>query len=367
MLRGQATVLFLVSIVVVAADAHGAGPMRLSTDVVAQVATPTPGGYIPWFTTTPTPIPNAYAGIENAFAAGIIYNTGSGGTGSQSGISIAQTNDCNFLCFGKQGTASVRVLMFGNDRNANSYTEIGAPDACSPNCPGEVTDQAFGISIFASPSPNPTPTNLGNFLAIDGAGNLGIASNVAAGGAIVAGAGDGDPTGPTPYPPPSPGSLVSRTGSGTGDVLLGDSSNYVKCDYGETTPGSVTCGAPFWSAVSTSALPGPVPPCYQNGGAACYSTFHSVKNTGGLGITTSGFCTSNTWCSLSGNTITLSASAVFADTYYACSLSSSSATKLSLTVNAQTTSSFTIQVYNNSGGSILGGTPLPINYMCSGN
>jgi exo-beta-1,3-glucanase (GH17 family) len=70
---------------------------------------------------------------------------------------------------------------------------------------------------------------------------------------------------------------------------------------------------------------------------------------------------------LTGNTITLSSSATFSDAYYSCALSSSSATKFSLSVNGQTTSSFTIQLYNNSGTSILGGTPLSVNYACSGN
>ena len=105
---------------------------------------------------------------------------------------------------------------------------------------------------------------------------------------------------------PNFGLLVSRTGTGQGDVLLGSSGsgNYVKCDHGETTPGSLTCGAPLWS-VSTGSVAGPVPPCYQNGGTSCNSTFHSVKNTTGLTITTSGACSNNTWCSLSGNTIAL--------------------------------------------------------------
>ena len=350
MLRGQATALFLVAVVVVAlnsgtahekaafaAGVKGAGPSGLNS-FVAQAP-----NYIPWYGPSPppwpTPITGANAGIEGAFAAGNIYNSGAGGTGSQSGLDVLNTAACNFLCFGKRGTASVRVLIFGNDYDSESYTEIGAPDACSPHCPGQITNEAFGLSIQAA---DPAPTNAGHFLAVDGRGELGVASNIAAGGAVIAGAGDGTPSA-SPYPSPNFGLLVSRTGTGQGDVLLGSSGsgNYVKCDYGETTPGSLTCGAPLWS-VSTGSVAGPVPPCYQNGGTSCNSTFHSVKNTTGLTITTSGACSNNTWCSLSGNTIALSSSAVFSDTYYACALSSSSTTNLSLTVNAQTTSSFTI-------------------------
>lgn len=373
MLKGQVIVLFLVGIVVAATGGKGAGSQQIHTELVAQ-AVPS---YIPWYTLPPspdpwpTPITGANAGIEGAFAAGNIYNSGAGGTGSQPGIGIINTGVCNFLCFGQPGTSSARVFVFGNDYDPNnggtSYTDIGAANACSPHCPGGITNQTLGISIHASPpAPSPTPINSGHFLALDGYGNLGIANNVSAAYAVIAGAGNGDPSSAPSYPPPSPGSLVSHTGTGQGDVLLGDSGNYVKCDYGETTTGSLTCGAPVWSAVSTSSSAGPVPPCYQSAGTSCNSTFHIAKNVSDLNIEPSASCLNNTWCTLSNNVISLSSTAVFVDGYYACGLSSSSSLKLTLTVNAQTGSSFAIQVYNNSGGSIVAGTDLNINYMCSG-
>jgi hypothetical protein len=206
---------------------------------------------------------------------------------------VLNTAVCNFLCFGKRGTASDRVLTFGNDYDSaggTSYSEIGAPDACSPHCPGEITNEAFGLSIQAA---NPAPTNSGHFLAVDGRGELGVATNVQQ---------------------PDRFRLATRT------------------------------------AAQAAAAP-----------------FNIVKNVSDLGIKTSGTCFSNTWCSLTGNTITLSSSAAFADTYYACALSSSSSLNLSLAVNGQTTSTFTIQAYNNSGGGIFSGQGLGINYVCSGN
>src|ERR1700729_1235114 len=323
MLRGQATALFLAAIVVVAADANGAGLRRVSPDVLAQVATPTP---IPWFAAVPTPIPGAYAGIEDAFAAGNVWDTGSLGFFHRPGLEMLQTGLCNFVCFDEPGHQSHHIVAFGSDFTPTpgpgttpAFTHFGAASNCAPTCPGYVNNQAFGLTL----APTPRPTNSGFYVAVDYEGDLGAASNVGAGAAVIAGAGDGI-AGSRPYPLPSSGSLVSRTGSGEGDVLLGGSGNYIKCDYGETNMGSLTCGSPFWSAVSRSSPAGPVAPCYQNGGTACNSTFHIVKNAGDLGITTLSPppCANNTWCSLTGNVISLSSNAVFANNNYNCSLSS---------------------------------------------
>lgn len=378
MLRGQAVVLFLAAIMVVVVGVSGAGSRRPNEQLVAQVATPTPNGSIPWWSGyTPSPIPGAYAGIENAFAAGNVWDTGSLGFGHPSGLPMLQTGKCNFVCFGAPGLQTHHVVAFGSDftpapgpLNTPAFTHFGAASNCNlgqPTCPGHIKNQVFGLTL----APSPRPTNSGFYIAVNGQGDVGIAGNAAAGAAFIAGAGNGA-TGSLPYPPPNAGSLVSHTGTGTGDVLFGSSGsgNYVKCDYGETTSGSLTCGAPLRS-VSTGSVAGPVPPCYQNGGASCNSTFHIVKNVTDLGIRTSPDilpCANNTWCTLTNNVISLSSSAVFANNNYSCSLSSFSSTlRLNFTVNAQSTSSFTIQAYNNSGSSISGGTPLDINYVCSGN
>jgi hypothetical protein len=382
MLRGQATALFLTAIVVTAfspgtaahkvafaADLKGAGRTGSHTELVAQGATPTPNGYIPyWNGYTPNPVPGANAGIEDAFAAGNVYDSGALGLpgGHPSGLGMLQTGLCNFVCFAGPSDKSHHIVAFGSDSgpDVTAFSHFGAANNCDPTCAGQIKNEAFGITL----APTPRPTNDGHYFEVDYQGDLGVASKVDAGAAVIAGTGDGV-AGSTPYPSPSSGSLVSHTGPGTGDVLLGDSSNYVKCDYSETTPGSLTCGAPLWSAASPSASPGPVPPCYQNVGTACTSTFHNVKNTADLGIKTSLTappCANNAWCVLTNNVISLSSSAVFASNNYGCSLSSFSTIKLTFTVNAQSTTSFTIQAYNNSGSSISSGTSLGINYICSG-
>lgn len=382
MLRAQATALFLAAIVVTAfspgttpqkvafaADLNRAARTPPNTALVAQAM----ASYIPWFyhptQTWPTPIPSANAGIEGAFAAGNFYNTAGGfGFDNRSGLKMLQTGLCNFVCFSEPGQQSHHLVAFGSDASsdATAFSHFGAAKNCDPTCPGNVNNAAFGITL----APTPRPTSSGHYFAVNYLGDLGVASKIDAGAAVIAGAGDGV-AGSTPYPSPSSGSLVSHTGSAQGDVLLGDASNYIKCDYNETNPGSnsLTCGAPLWSAASPSAAPGPVPPCYQSSGTGCNSTFHIVKNVGDLGIKTSLTappCQNNAWCVLTNNVISLSSSAVFASNNYSCSLSSFSTIKLTFTANAQSTNSFTIQAYNNSGSSISSGTLLDINYVCSG-
>lgn len=384
MLRGQAAALFLIAIVVIAlnpatsprkvAFAANLKGARLDTNLVAQATS----GLIDWFyspspgTPWPSPIASANAGIQGAFAAGNVYDSGFLGFGHPSGLQMLLTGKCNFVCFGAPGHESHHIAAFGSDftpapGNLTAFVHFGAADDCesadhSDTCPGHIANQIFGLTL----APTPRPTSSGFYVAVDGQGDMGAAGNVVAGAAVLAGAGNGV-AGSTPYPSPSSGSLVSRTGSGEGDVILGDSGNYIKCDYGETKLGSVTCNSPLWSAVSISSLAGPVPPCYQGSGTSCNSTFHIVKNVSNLGIQTSVVCANNTWCLLIHNVVSLSSSAVFASNNYNCSLSSSATMKLSLTVNAQSATSFTIQVYNNSGSPIAVGNALGINYVCSGN
>jgi hypothetical protein len=211
----------------------------LPSSMIAQAPTPTPS-YIPWYYSSPSPWPapiaSANAGINGAFGAGNVYNTGSGGFGSATGLDILDTLSCNFLCFGARGVASHHVLAYGNDfQSGVSFTTQGAPDDCGTSCPGNVANQIYSITLQSSPF-----VNNGYIVAVDGKGNLGVYNNIVAGAAVIAGAGDA-----TPEPSPSPGSLVSYTGSGKGDVLLGSSSNYAKCDYGETASGVVNCNQPF--------------------------------------------------------------------------------------------------------------------------
>jgi hypothetical protein len=277
---------------------------------------------------------------------------------------------CNFLCFGARGSKSPAVFVFGNDVSPTAMTLLGAPDDCSTLCPGGVSNNIFGITLFQE-------TGTSYVGAVDGNGNFGILKNVLAGSTVVAGEAKA-----SPYPYPSPtangGSLISVTGVGTGELLLGDSANYVRCDYGETTPSLLTCNtpvtitAPLMAAKSATSATGPVPPCYDHNGTACGSAFHIVKNASDPVVTTNGSCMANTWCNLLGNSIALSSAAEFTTTNYTCALSSSSTNQLSLTVNNQSTTGFTIQAYFPTTPAptltpITSGTNLDIQYACSGN
>ena len=216
---------------------------RGGSDLVAQ----TTPNYVTWYTagpSTPTPIPGAYVSIAEALGAGNIYNL-NGASG------IALLNNCEFLCYGAPGIASSNAFAVGNDVGADTFTTLGAPDDCStttaPLCPGGISDKAFSIEGYSSPTATPTV-----LIAIDQNGNFASSNGMYAGGAVIAGAGTGGVA-----PSPSPGSLVSNmtstTGPTTGDVLLGGASDYAKCDYQETLGSTITCNKALVVAVGTSS------------------------------------------------------------------------------------------------------------------
>ncbi len=370
MLRGLAF-LFLITMFVVVLSPGGAAigrkgaiPAQPDGRFVAQVPTPTPGP-IYWYhenAPTPSPYPSAWAAINGAFAAGNVYNTGTGGSGSSNGLGVLNTQLCNFLCFGTPGSASPAVFVLGNDVdniNHTSLTILGAPDDCTTHCPGGVPNSVYGITFYENSS-------YSYFAAVDSLGNLGVYRDVRAGQTVVAGQANTNA-----YPSPTPGALVSHTGAGTGELLMGDSANYVRCDYGETTTSALTCNAPvtvtgpLMAAKSPTSSTGPVPPCYDYTGTACGSAFHIVKNTTDPGVTTNGQCNPASWCSLNNNSIALSSAAQFTSNTYTCVLSSSSTYQLRLVVNSQSTTGFTIQAYNPT-GTIANDTNLHIQYACSG-
>lgn len=230
--------------------------LAASNGVASSGETPLdPPSYVTWYNTTspwPSPITSAYVGIGGALGAGNIYNTATNGFATP-GTGSLGTGECAFLCFGAPGTASANVVLFGNDVKAHSFSALGAPDDCSgstaPLCPGGIGDSVFAVEYYESSSATQSV-----FLAIDKNAHFAVLNGFYAGGAIVAGAGLGTPA---PVPSPTTGSLVSYTGTpaspNTGDVLLGSSASYVKCDYGETTGGVLTCNQPF---VASSGLTG---------------------------------------------------------------------------------------------------------------
>jgi hypothetical protein len=294
-----------------------------ATSLIAQAPTPTPT-YIFWYPSSPSPwpspIPSANAAINAAFGAGNVYNTGAGGFGSSSGIDILGTGSCNFLCFGARGVASHHVLAYGNDYQTGvSFTTQGAPDDCATSCPGNVSNQIFSITLQSSPF-----VNNGYIASLDGGGNFGIYNNIIAGAAVIAGAGDS-----TPEPSPSAGSLVSHTGTGKGDVLLGSHGNYVKCDYGETASDVFTCNQPL---AATAVQPngtsgGYAPEAFPLGIAASHPQLLSgtCNSTGGM----------STLC-------TFPNSFAFADTTYNCTVTPVGTTAAAVSYAKTSTTQITI-------------------------
>lgn len=228
-------------------------PIAGTSRLVSQAITPS---YIPWYTSSPAPIPSAYAAIGKAFGAGYLYNTLQ--MFRPSGNAMLDTGLCSFICYGAPGVSSHHYITYGNDVDpgspGTSLTHNGAANDCnrtvfppSTLCPGGVTNQDFGVTVNLSR----TPHSDGYYLAVDSNGNFGLLGALYVGHAVIAGGGTGTPA---PWPSPTTGSLVSDTGAsaGSGDFLLGSITGYVKCDYGETSTGTLTCSQPFTVSNGTS-------------------------------------------------------------------------------------------------------------------
>ncbi|MGA7095042.1 MAG: hypothetical protein WBW87_08990 [Candidatus Cybelea sp.] len=339
--------------------------------VAHTLAAADPPSYLPWYTSPAPTIAAAYVSIAGAWGAGNLYNTYNTSY-APVGTGVLATSQCSFICFGTPGMPSHHYLAFGNDINpptmatpGASFTHDGAANDCnefgSNLCPGGVTNNAFGVTVAVSPLPT---AGSAFYLALDTNGNLGLLTQLRAGSAIVAGAGEGTPN---PIPSPSNGSLVSYTGTGSGEILLGSSGSSARCDYGETSSNKLTCNAPLRSTRSTASSPGAVPPCYDHDGSSCSATFHVVKNSSALNITTNGSCANDTWCSLNNASISFTGTtAQFANDRYNCTISSMASYLIGPLANSETTTGFQIHAYNNSGRSIASGSDLGLTYVCFG-
>lgn len=218
-------------------------------EVATEPSPADPPSYVTWYTPVPspwpTPISGAYVGIGGALGAGNMYNTATNGVGV-SGTGMLGTGECFFLCYGGPGVASSNVLSVGTDVSSSySFMTLGAPDDCqqtiAPLCPGGIADKVFSIESYASATATPTV-----LVAIDASANLAVFNGIYVGQAVIAGAPAGTPG---PLPATTAGSLVSFTGNGkhlgAGELLLGSSANYVKCDYDETNESVLTCNQRF--------------------------------------------------------------------------------------------------------------------------
>ncbi len=352
--------------IAIAVMAVVASPSSANVKPGSMASPADPPSYVTWYYPTPTPWPTpitgAYVSIGGALGAGNVYNTATNGFGLP-GTGMLATGACYFLCYGAPGHTSVNVLAMGNDVDplTKSFTTLGAPDDCTastpPLCPGGINDRAFAIEYYASSLSTPAV-----FVAIDPHANFAVSNNVYAGAAVIAGAGLGNP-----IPSPSPGSLVSFTGSSlnpnTGDFLLGSSGagNSVKCDFGETTASALTCNQPLVvtsgsasAGINASgvvwAMGGVQPHSTSTGGSGGYApeafpsgapTAHPQILTGSCMVTTP-----STTCAFTGHP--------FTDTTYNCTITAEGATGIA--------SSYT--KYSSSQITIYSGTNATFSYMC---
>jgi hypothetical protein len=132
------------------------------------------------------------------------------------------------------------------------------------------------------------------------------------------------------------------------------------------TPNLSVAGAIYSGTSAVNATPGPVPPCYIATGSACTGTFHILTNSGAIAVELDGSCSNDSWCTLNSNADISFPNIAFVSNRYSCSVTTSTAYQILLTVNTKTTTGFDVQVYNNSGSSIPNGTDLGVSYACEG-
>ncbi len=369
-LKSLAIALGVVASIVSVFGGAKTGIGRAESAELAQIGAPP--SYLPWYGATPTPTPSpiagAYAAIGGAWGAGNIYNTGSSPVETP-GTGMLESGLCHFACYGAPGIVSHHALAYGNDvdpSTTHSYTHNGAPDDCTPTsppapesgCPGGIKNQVFSVTVdIVSPTPGPF------FVALDGNGNLGLLHHLYAGAAVIAGAGSGATA---PVPSFTPGSLVSHTGTGKGDLLLGSSGDFVKCDYGETTVGAFTCNQPFIvgsGSISAGFSTSASGTAWAEGGVQPHSTM--TGGSGGyapeafpLGAATPHPQILSGSCTLSSGTgiCTFPGAFYFADTAYTCSVSTQGTGPLAPSYAA--TSATTITIHS---GSL---TPKTFSYIC---
>jgi hypothetical protein len=299
-----------------------------------------PAGYLPWYSSVPSPLPDAYVSIGGAWGAPNIYNThfSTNYPPEVPGTGMLNTGRCSFICFGAPGVESHHYVAYGNDVDpgGSSDAHLGAPDDCGSLCPGGVPNNVFSITVDFSPTPSPGPF----FVSQDGAGDLAVLGNLSSAQAVVAGAGSG-----LAAPSPSPGSLVSHGAPGKGNVVLGNASTYVSCDYGGTSAGNLTCSqsfnimlgsesAGFASSGAAWAMGGVRPNSGSSGGSGGYvpeafpdglPTPHPQILSGSCTVLGSGSCG-------------FPNGFAFADTTYNCTVSAQGLTPLSDSYAKSTTS-----------------------------
>lgn len=312
--------------------------------------------YVTWYDTPspwPSPITSAYVGIGGALGAANIYNSGTSPYDPMQspGTGALGTGVCYFICFGAPGTKSHHYLSYGNDVNPTgsnkSYTHDGAADDCNffatpvPYyfCPGGIANQIFAVTVQATPLP---PAANGNFLAIDGAGNMGLLGNLYSGESIVAGAGVGSPA---PIPPRIIGSLVSFVGisPARGELLLGSNADAAKCDFGETTSLALSCNQTFVVSAggiqTNSATAGYIPEAFPGSLPGLHPRILSAT------------------CSVSSSTVcTFPNSFTFHDVFYNCTVSAQGSTPVS--AGYSRTSATTITITSSSAST------LTFSYIC---
>lgn len=255
------------------------------------------------------------------------------------------------------GIASHHYLAFGNDVDPEgpsiSDTHMGAADDCShpPSCAGGVRNNALSLTVEANPAPPLGPY----VVSIDGDGNLGELGALLASSAVVAGSGPSAPS-------PTPGSLVSHTGSGKGEVLLGSALDYARCDYGETNGGDVTCDkAVILKPGATSAGLNAAGVAWATAGIQPHST--SVGGSGGytpearpMGVATAHPQILSGSCTLAGHATCAFPSFAFGDMNYECSVTAQGTTELS--DSYVKTSASEITIYTGSAISV------EVSYIC---
>lgn len=168
---------------------------------------------------------------------------------------------------------------------------------------------------------------------------------------------------------PSPGPLQLCIGTnclaGSAVIMAATTASAQFNEAVEAVPTPVGTGIVF------NPTPGPVPPCYEPGGATCPPSMHSVWGT--LNPTTTGVCSSNSNCALnaSGASVNLSGNAQFdtPDGAWDIDCSTFQASDFLITTGWVTGTPPTISVitfFNATGTALPNGTGEHVGFYCTG-
>jgi hypothetical protein len=173
---------------------------------------------------------------------------------------------------------------------------------------------------------------------------------------------------PTPAATPTASSVWIQNDAGSTNGMAlnipASSTNGWSFEVAGTTKAQITADGMFYGTPHSQTTMAPVAPVYTHVGATPGPSFHAVNDI--FTTTLNGNCSTNTFCTLTASSVTLTNAAVFAGTTtYACSVSTDETKSVTIVTNSSA-STLTVYLWNQSGGTFLNGGTVNFMYRCEG-